>query len=297
MNNIFVFSLLLAVLFCSCRKEQNIENGDADDCVSGLFNTITIISPLVTNYIDGVFQVDCEIVSDEEGDAFILLGLLQNASADSPPGIVWCDEVPYGSNCTDRGAVFYNEDLMGRAFGSDVKVDGFQIRSYHQLYRYRFALQRNDPQPYYLDDFDLYAPTFEYPVFVKKIKVPKGPIHEKIVIRLPDGVNNCWGTIIVFRNSKDIEETMKMKCSDYRVKYIINEEWSSSRYDTYSNFFPDSSMFSYLITDIPELRLRLFIKSLHSLSEDSEYYMPLQDISDPKAFDEKFIDGGALYFN
>ena len=275
MKNIIFFSLIFVVaFFCSCSKEKNIENCDADECFVSLYNTI-YIKPLETNFNDGVFQVSCDIVSYEEGEAFLLLGLLKDASADPPPDYLGNKEVP-----------FYNYDLYGRAFGNEAKVDGFQIGSYHQVYNLRDALQRGGvlgPYPY--PDIDLDAPTFEYPVFVKKINVIKGTVHEKINIRLPDGVNSCWGTILTFRNNEYLEETMKTSIYEYydscnyESLYILTIR--KSRIDTYYKFFPDSSMFSYFLTDISAL----------SFNFDKNY----KYISHPRSFDKKYLSGGALY--
>lgn len=266
MKKLFVLSLsMIAVLCCSC--DQKSDGDGTDECCTGDYLASSIYfkggtrTPLKTNYHDGIFQVDCEIVSDEEGDAYILLVLLQDPTIDPPPGIVWCDEVTAGFQgiCTDRGVVFYNDTLNGRGFENEVKVDGFQIRSYHQHYRARHRVQYYENMYRDKITFDLDAPFMEYPVFVKKIKVTKNvPVREKINIHLPDGVNKCWGEMTLIRSTKAIEESMKTKIDPemYQGAYFTRDGHKvrgKENIDTYCKFFPDSSMFSYLITSMDDL--------------------------------------------
>ena len=226
MKNLFVFYLsMLAFLCFSCNRNQTNQEGD-DPCCRGIASSIYINGDgIKTEFVDGVFRLDFKIESDEEGEVFIMLALSQPDDYVSPI----------------------------RGYGNDVKVDGFTIRSYHQL-----------PVSQLCEFGELVdSPILEFPVFVKKIMVPNGSIHERINVRLPDGVTECWGQIALFRNSKAIEESMNTKVSpeaywDKAYKGTINGFSNNAprdfeHFDHYYKLFPDSSMFSYLITSGSDL--------------------------------------------
>jgi len=227
MKNLFVFSLsMLAFLCFSCNRNQTNQEGDDPICNLWSSSIYTNWDDIKTEFVDGVFQIDCKITSDEKGEAFILLALRKPEY----------DDVPF------------------RGYGNDVKVDGFTIRSYHQLPINQLAE--------FCELLD--KPSLEFPVFVKKIKVTNGSVHEKINVRLPDGVTECWGQIGLFRNSKAIEESIKTKVLseaywDKAYKGTINGRLTdgyrrdSEYFDHYYKLFPDSSMFSYLITSGSDL--------------------------------------------
>ena len=227
MKNLFVFSLsMLAFLCFSCNRNQ----GGEDPCCGGgpAGSISTNWDDIKTEFVDGVFKIDCKITSDEKGEAFILLAFRH-------PEYCCGGFVPISG------------------YGNDLKVDGYQIRSYHQIPLLQLRM--------YGELLD--TPILEFPVFVKKIKVPKGSVHEKIKVRLPDGLTDCWGQIFLFRNSKAIEESMKTKVSpeaywEKAYKGTINgKKYEYPRdpehFDHYYKLFPDSSMFSYLITSMTDL--------------------------------------------
>ena len=115
----------------------------------------------------------------------------------------------------------------------DVHVYDFQIRAYSFNYFFNSDQCDND------------MPTIKFPVFMKKINLPQNTsIHETIDIRLPDGFSNCVVDLFLFRTNENIEETKKTK---------LNPEnyGSDCHFDRYYNCFPDSSLFSYLMTNDP----------------------------------------------
>ena len=220
MKKYIVFVISAIAVFCITCKQEKPCISDTIHEFEGAFSIYAKAPyPLKSSYMNGVFQVDCEIKSDEEGDAFIFM-VLRHARLDSIKG-----------------------------FGNNVKVDGFRISGYFQF--------KDGVYP------NIDAPTFEYPVFVKKVKVPKdASIHEKINIHLPDTFTRCWGDLAFVRNSKDIEESMKTKIdpekfmSKYRhrlAEYEISYYDSRARFDLYYKLFPDSSLFSYLSTSMSDL--------------------------------------------
>jgi len=98
----------------------------------------------------------------------------------------------------------------------------------------------------------------------------KATIRETIKVRLPDPFKRCLAEISVFRNSKTIEESMSMQLPDTYtgrfkpgVQGIIEDgipgtkfhefERDSLNFSHYKKCFPDSSMFSYLITSMKDL--------------------------------------------
>ena len=170
--------------------------------------SIDIVEPVKTNFRNGIFTIDFKIESDFKGEAYIAM-ILRHRQVDNK-SVELCYPV--------------------KGFGSDVKVYDYQIRSYHPVY----ATQCRR---------DIYDKLIlDYPVFLKKINVPKGTIGEKIRIRLPNGVKDCFGEILVFRNNKALEESMKTKVGS-------TESFSNQRLEIYRNHFPDSSMFSFIITN------------------------------------------------
>jgi len=185
-----------------------------------------------TKFENGVFQIDFGIRSEEEGDVFILLALRKAAHK------------------YDHYICGIDPDfVVPSGFGDDVKVDGYQIRSYHQLFYYRKQYEIS----YWIDSYnacncDYYrnhydTPTKEFPVFVKKIRVPENAsVREKINIHLPDTFTRCFGEIFLFRNSQAIEESMKTKLDPEMYK-------GDEIFEQYCTLFPDSTIFSYLIAE------------------------------------------------
>ena len=218
---------MVAVLNVSCKNEERIP---CDVCEPPDWVSSIHYREVKTDFKNGIYQMDCIInnYEEEECEAYLLLAL--------------------------RHPVFDpNRDLFVRGFGNDVKVDGFTICSYHQLSMERPILANNR-------HYD--SVTFEFPVFLKKIKVPKKPFfNEKINILLPDGFTSCWAEIAIFINSKDIEESMKTKLDPEMLKNTYNENKNFSKeldrykFKHYYSFFPDSSLFSYLTTNLGDLGL------------------------------------------
>ena len=236
MKKLFVLSLcVLVVLYSSCKQKLT------DDCgfcmLPDRANSISVKIPEKPVFKNGVFQVDLEIESDEESDAFIWMVLVHPELRDFEEWYhyYYSSGVNCDSNHPDYG---YDVNIYAKGFGCDVKVDGFQIRTFNQVYRYQ-------------DDLCEYEkPTTKYPVFIKRIKLPENAtIHEKIDIHLPDDFIECWGEIFIFRNSKAIEESMKTKLNPEKYN-----EFPCPHFNSYYKFFPDSSLFSYLMTDIYQLR-------------------------------------------
>lgn len=223
---------MVAVFCFSCRQIQTSE--PEEPCWLAysppqFFNSIKVKIPcepscwpdVTTYYKEGIFHIDFDIESEQEGEAFILLALRQAG--------YWFDEWGNVAN--------YH---VSNGFGNVVKVDGYEICSYHQLTDFRTDILPHIVPNNKIKSFD--TPTFEFPVYVKKITVPKnGTIHEIIKVHLPEPFTSCWGEIFLFRNSKAIEESMKTKIDPklYKGNYA---------FDTYCKLFPDSTLFSYLIT-------------------------------------------------
>ena len=127
----------------------------------------------------------------------------------------------------------WREDEIPLDVGSDVHVYGFQIRAYHQTF------DCTGCEEWCYNDI----PTMKFPIFMKKINLPQNTsIHETIDFRLSDGFSHCLVKMFLFRTNNDIEETMKTK---------LNPEnfGSDCHFDKYYNCFPDSSLFSYLMTN------------------------------------------------
>lgn len=253
MKKPFVFLVsMLAILCFSCNRNQE---SDPDEPGQGQYGrpaevgfSLFVHERPVTTFKDGIFTVDLVIESDFEGEAFILLALRRPSIPENDPNYDRC--VPF------------------RGFGNDVKVDGYQIRSYHQLHnQHRWFFF---PSLYPLSGNECFRPlepTFDFPVFIKKITAPKGTVHEKINIRLPDGFNWCWGEVVAFRNNKAFEESMKYKVSrdilieklpDYLALEKIYHLLDTLNFDKtpsslYQQLFPDSSMFSFLTTNMGAL--------------------------------------------
>jgi len=217
MKKIFLFCMLV-IMCLACNRVQVCKCGKCDNTGDPVpfASSLNIIEWPKTSFEDGIFKVDCIIESDEESNAFILLVLRQ----------------------AKDGAI--------KGFGNDVKIDGYSVRSYHQLY--------SDPD----------SPTMDFPVFMKKIKAPEGTIRESINIHLPVGFKQCWGEIVVFRSSKAIEESMKTIIDPEMHKDTYNQmkytQFGSfplleERIDKYYNFFPDSTLFSFLITSYRDLAI------------------------------------------
>ena len=226
MKNLFIISLSMIAMICfSCNRNQTDEICECDENSRPypFVSSINVEVPVKTAFEDGVFKIDCEIVSDEESDAFILLALRHIYDVNDPS---------------------YSHGYI-KGFGNEVKVDDYQIRSYHQLY---------------FDSDKIYSQTMDFPVFMKKIKVPNGSIRERINIHLPDGFTESWGEIVVFRSSKAIEESMKTKIdiemhkkTYYKNINMVYYPFAEGKIDAYHKFFPDSSLFSFLITSYRDL--------------------------------------------
>ena len=271
MKKFVVLSLsLLAVFYCSCNQKEECQCRSLiswADCTT----SIDVKIPKKPVFKNGVFHVDLEIESDVEGDAFILLQLvnLTNRSkylhitenefflyVTEDERITFCDV-----SHPNYGVVIDGEIGPVFGYGSDVKVDGYQVRTFQQVFALRVnssilyfdCYNDNGCVPVYANDHDVNdKPTMQYPTFVKKIKLPqKATFHEKINIRLPKGYNDCWGEILVVRSNKAIEESMKTKLDPERDK---DNGVSGIYYDNYHHFFPDSSLFSYLIADLDILK-------------------------------------------
>ena len=239
MKKIIVFIVsILAVLCFSCNREVP---GGSNDLEPASYALSLYVKEPKTSFKNGVFTVDLEIESEFEGEAFILMALRHPYHQENDPNFEYCVPV--------------------RGFGNEVKVDGFQIRSYHQMFVY-FS-RHFDPHDEYKHCYRNFEPVMDFPVFAKKIMAPKGIYRERINIRLPDGHNWCWGEIAVFRNNQKFEESMKIKADPeiYWEKVSDNlKNMHPSKPDLdrlgvgiYHQIFPDSSMFSYLITSLCSL--------------------------------------------
>ena len=249
MNKLVFYSLSMIAMMCfSCK--QNDECDRFTDFP--FFTSLEIKEDPKTNFKNGIFTVDVEIKSDYKGEAFIMLALRQVNNEKS-------------KNCEP----YY------RGFGNDVQVDGYQIRSYHQLIKYRLDAWFNEKNPCY-SPFDANAPKLDFPVFVKKLQLLKGSVREKINIRLPDGFNWCWGETVVFRNDHAIEESMKTK---------VDPNHKGDATYIHRQFFPDSSMFSFLITSYQDLChfVEWTEKEVAYNCNEPRMY-PVRGMSDPVSF-------------
>jgi len=298
----------MVVFSFSCNQE-NGNDGEETPCYAPWGHAIRIVNPLETSYSDGVFHIDCEILSDAECDAFLLLILMQDTKTFPPSDtVLWIDETPIDfSVCKekykDNDKLYYilkYENFLLKGIGNETKVDGFQIRSYHQLYKYRNSVKEIK----YPSLFNLAAPIIEFPVFVKKIKVLKDvSVHERINVRLPEGVNNCWGEMVAFKNNQAIEESMKTKVDieefkkgdNYFFHHVITA--TKERFDTYYSFFPDSSMFSYLITSPMDLGFNYCDYSFNHDPKKQCSGIPLLGFSNIALFFDNYPLGVSFFFN
>ena len=238
MKNLFVYSLCMLAIVCfSCNRNEPSWLGDepAD------FLPSLLVKDPKTDFKDGVFTVDLEIESDFEGEVFILMALRH----------------PY-RHLDDPN---YEECVWVRGFGNEVKVDGYQIRSYHQMSAHLSFLFYP-----WNENSICYRPlekNMDFPVFAKKIMAPKGTFREQIKICLPDGHTWCWGEIAAFRNNRIFEESMKIKADPemyleklpnyVKEMHPTKPDLERSGIGIYHQLFPDSSMFSYLTTSLLSL--------------------------------------------
>ena len=211
----------VAVVFCFSCGKHTVEGCGSFEFPPRELPSIEIVEPVLTNYRNGIYSVYFTIESDFEGEAFIAMVLRQAYFRTG--GFIFNVDTQMMDSCY----------VLAKGFGNSVVVEGYQIRSYHPFYENLFPCPNRS-----LD------PTLDFPVFLKKIKVPKGSFSEKINIRLPIGVKECFGELVVFRNNKAFEESMKTKISleSFTNEYVV------PTMEIYQNFFPDSSLFSYLIT-------------------------------------------------
>ena len=278
-----MLSLYILVIVCfSCKQYKD----NSFELRPGYLNSIKVNEPK-TYFKNGIFTVAFKIESDYEGDAFVILALRQTYKLgdDSEAD---CDE--------------------HRGFGNDARVDGYQIRSYHQMIGPNIRKWFDDKTPCHRP-LEKCEPLLDYPVFLKKIKLPKGTINEEINICLPDGFNWCWGEILVFRNSHALEESMKTKIDVGRpgsAYYTFESTTEGIDFHVvtdvyiYHYFFPDSSMFSHLITSNRDLFY--FVESYEKSvthyygSHGVDYFVLVVGISDPVSFGIPIYKEGDVFY-
>ncbi len=229
---VLILSCLLIINSCSKASQESIDR-------TSVFppNNIEIISAESSRNGPTV-QVHFKIFSKITDNAYILFHLQK-------------------SQLTQNGS-FYE------GFGDTLKIDGYSIGSYHQFLYY---------------DYFIGIPA-EFSLFIKKVKLSADNIYSEVInIGLP----NCYekyefvGVLEVFRENEYFENLKKVKliemadhCNDSDFFQWLCERYTDDKkFRRYYEFFPDSSIFSYAITDDMLMYLCSLKEGLHSMDKKS----------------------------